>query len=220
MVRGGYAIFHDSSWNQGAQGLWQNPPYYAEVASEHVRRHACRRAFRYTFDFPARIRPISRARSSSQNTDFKQGRIQQFNVNVEQQIPGQIVLTAGYAGSRASHILVFGNNINVGSPSACGTVTGYTLGCGPDGAAFGVPYPAFPYSDDRHIYDIGQAHYNSLQIKAETKSARYGIYGLIGYTYSRSYDTGFRTGWEASSAPLTSLFRIGKTWIGDFRRSI
>ena len=30
VIRGGYAIFHDSSWNQGAQGLWQNPPYYAE----------------------------------------------------------------------------------------------------------------------------------------------------------------------------------------------
>ena len=32
-IRGGYAIFHDSSWNQGAQGLWQNPPYYAESDS-------------------------------------------------------------------------------------------------------------------------------------------------------------------------------------------
>ena len=31
LVRGGYAIFHDSAWSQGAQGLWQNPPYYAEV---------------------------------------------------------------------------------------------------------------------------------------------------------------------------------------------
>ena len=38
------------------------------------------------------------------------------------------------------------------------------------------------------------AHYNSLQIKAETKSARYGIYALIGYTYSRAYDTGFTDG--------------------------
>ena len=33
VVRGGYAIYHDSSWNQGAQGLWQNPPYYAESDS-------------------------------------------------------------------------------------------------------------------------------------------------------------------------------------------
>ncbi len=29
-IRAGYSIFHDSSWNQGAQGLWQNPPFYAE----------------------------------------------------------------------------------------------------------------------------------------------------------------------------------------------
>ena len=41
---------------------------------------------------------------------------------------------------------VDGNNINVGSPSACGTVKGYTLGCGPGGASFGVPYTAFPFS--------------------------------------------------------------------------
>src|SRR5713226_2027804 len=32
-VRAGYAIYHDSSWSQGAQGLWQNPPYYAESDS-------------------------------------------------------------------------------------------------------------------------------------------------------------------------------------------
>src|ERR1039458_10565821 len=52
----------------------------------------------------------------SQNTNFKQGRVQQFNVNVEHQLPGHVVLTAGYAGSRASHILVDGNNLNLGSP--------------------------------------------------------------------------------------------------------
>ena len=30
-LRAGYAIFHDSSWNQGAQGLWENPPFFAET---------------------------------------------------------------------------------------------------------------------------------------------------------------------------------------------
>src|SRR5208283_166301 len=30
VVRAGYAIFHDSAWSQGAQGLWQNPPFAAE----------------------------------------------------------------------------------------------------------------------------------------------------------------------------------------------
>jgi hypothetical protein len=189
VVRGGYAIFHDSSWNQGDQGLWQNPPFYGESfeaggnMSQGFVTYATPPA---PADFGGTI--------LSQDRNFKQGRIQQFNVNVEQQIPGQIVLTMGYAGSRDSHILEYGNNINVGSPSACGTVSGYTLGCGPNGAAFGVPYTAFPFSDIQAIFDAGRAHYNSLQIKAETKSARYGIYALVGYTYSRSYDTGFSDG--------------------------
>ncbi len=130
----------------------------------------------------------------AQDLDFKLGRVQQFNVNVEQQLPGHIVLTAGYAGSRSDHILIDGNNMNVSSPTACGTVAGYTLGCGPNGSAFGVPYTAFPFSTISNISDIGKAHYNSLQIKAETKSDQYGVYALIGYTYARAYDNGFTDG--------------------------
>jgi hypothetical protein len=73
-------------------------------------------------------------------------------------------------------------------------VSGYTLGCGPGGSAFGVPYPQFPFSTIANIFDQGRAHYNSLQIKAETKSAKYGLYALIGYTYSRAHDNGFTDG--------------------------
>jgi Carboxypeptidase regulatory-like domain len=189
VVRGGYGINHDSSWNMGAQGLWQNPPYYAESfagGSNMSQGFVTYSAPPNPADFEGTI--------LAQDRDFKQGRIQQFNVNLEQEIPGQIVLTAGYAGSRASHILVFGNNINVNSPGACGTVSGYTAGCGPNGATFGVPYQAFPYSEIDSIYDAGMARYNSLQLKAETKSVRHGIYALIGYTYARAMDTGFSDG--------------------------
>ena len=211
VVRGGYAIFHDSSWSQGAQGLWENPPYFAESDSFTFggactfATAACATTYGLTPSansasngFPIFTSPPNPADFSgtiqSQNTNFKQGRVQQFNFNFEQQIPGDVVLTAGYAGSRSSHILIDGNNLNVGSPSACGTVPGYTLGCGPGGSAFGVPYTEFPYSTIANISDLGRAHYNSVQIKAETKSARYGIYALLGYTYSRSYDNGFSDG--------------------------
>ncbi len=30
VLRVGFGIYHDSSWNQGAQGLWQNPPNLGE----------------------------------------------------------------------------------------------------------------------------------------------------------------------------------------------
>jgi hypothetical protein len=130
----------------------------------------------------------------AQNTNFKLGMVQQFNVTVEHELPGQVVLTVGYVGSRTSHILVDGNNINITSPSACGTA-GYTLGCGPNGAKFVSPFlNAFPFSTISANEDVGRAHYNGLQVKAETKSARHGLYALIGYTYSRTYDTGFADG--------------------------
>jgi hypothetical protein len=215
VLRGGYAIFHDSSWNQGAQGLWQNPPYYYE-SDAFAFGGGCPFANSYCATVPANpLSPTGISLSAgfpvvtssqpladftgtilSQDPNFKQGRVQQFNVNIEHQLPGQILITAGYAGSRASHILVDGNNLNVGSPSACGgVVSGYTLGCGPGGSAFGVPVGGnFAYSTISNISDIGIAHYNSLQIKAETKSARHGLYALIGYTYSRNYDTGYTDG--------------------------
>ncbi len=209
-IRGGYAIFHDSSWNQGSQGLWQNPPYYAE-SDGFAFGGACTFVTAYcstvnglspsaisaSSGFPIFTTPPSLAAFTgtilSQNTNFKQGRVQQFNINWEQQVPGQILITAGYAGSRSSHILIDGNNLNVTTPNACGVVAGYKEGCGLNGTAIGLPYPAFPFSDIENITDQGRANYNSVQIKAETKSS-HGFYALVGYTYSRAYDNGFSDG--------------------------
>jgi len=127
----------------------------------------------------------------SQNLDFKQGRVQQFNLNIEHQLPGNVVLTVGYAGSRSSHILVDGLNLNINSPAACpGGATpqpGYTLGCG-------YTPPTSPFGVISNNNDVGAARYDSFQAKAETKSARHGLYALIGYTYSRTFDSGFADG--------------------------
>ncbi len=209
-IRAGYAIYHDSAWSQGAQGLWQNPPYYAEIDN-----------FNY---FPGNPCPFGNATSAtpqncglqlsllqsnlqpitsppdpasftgtiqSQNLNFKQGMVQQFNLNVERQLPGEVVLTVGYAGSRSTHILVDGLNENLGSPAACGVVPGYTLGCGPGGTAFTAPYGMFTNVANNN--DVGRARYDSLQVKAE-KSARNGLYALLSYTYSRTFDSGFPDG--------------------------
>jgi Carboxypeptidase regulatory-like domain len=209
-IRAGYAIFHDSAWSQGAQGTWQNPPYYAEVdnfdyfpggpcpfnnaASAAPLNCGLQLAF-----LQPNLQPILTAPNpdsftgtiQSQNLNFKQGMVQQFNLNVEHQLPGEVVLTAGYAGSRSTHILVDGLNENLGSPTACGVVSGYTLGCGPGGTAFAAPYGPFTAVDNNT--DNGRARYDSLQVKAE-KNARNGLYALLSYTYSRTFDSGFPDG--------------------------
>ena len=217
VLRAGYAIFHDSSWNQGAQGLWQNPPFYAESdafafgGACTFAKSACAAQFGLA---PSALSladgfPIFNSQPDpnsftgtilAQNQNFKPGIVQQFNVNIEHQIPGDIVLTVGYAGSRSAHILIDGNNLNVQTPNACGSVTGYTLGCGSGGTFVQAPYfgTPFQFSTINNITDQGVAHYNSLQIKAETKNPRNGLYALVSYTYSRAYDNGYADGLGSS----------------------
>jgi hypothetical protein len=203
-LRAGYAIYHDSSWSQGAQGLWMNPPYLAEsdnfsglapfqslgTVTCGFLSQGCGAGAAFLPIITPPLNPDTfEGTRLWQNQNFKQGIVQQFNFNVEHQLPGQVVLTAGYAGSRSHHILVSGLNVNVGSPSACGTVAGYTLGCGTGGSAFAAPDGAFTIVGN--FNDAGNATYDGLQIKAETKSARHGLYALVGYTYSHTYDSGF-----------------------------
>jgi Carboxypeptidase regulatory-like domain len=219
-VRAGYAIFHDSAWSMGAQGLWQNPPFFAESDGLGFAQQGgvpgfsgCPFATSYcatvlgsspsgfgsfaiSQGFPIETSTaIPTAFSGTfftQPRDFHLGMVQQFNANVERQVPGNIVLTVGYAGSRGRHILVAGNDLNTGSPSACGTVSGYTIGCLPSGAPFVPPYGV---GNKLLIFgDLGKTSYNSLQIKAETKNTRHGLYALVAYTYSHTYDNGLSDG--------------------------
>src|SRR5450759_4734131 len=85
VIRGGYAIFHDSSWNQGAQGLWQNPPYLAESDNfnglcplQSIGTPGCgiQTAFLPAIIAPE-TPPIFPGALQSQNLNFKQGRVQQ-----------------------------------------------------------------------------------------------------------------------------------------------
>jgi hypothetical protein len=208
VLRAGYAFYHDSAWSQGAQGLWQNPPFLGE--SDAFASAGCAFATSYCatvlgkspsgISLSSGFLPITSPPTAStftgsfytQPTDFKLGRVQQYNVNIEHQLVGNLVLTAGYAGSRGSHILVAGNNLNTASPSACGTVASYTIGCLSGGAPYVPPYGTF---DTISLFgDVGKANYDSLQIKAETKTSKYGLYALFAYTYSHTYDNGLSDG--------------------------
>jgi hypothetical protein len=239
VVRAGYAIYHDGAWSQGAQGLWQNPPFFAEGDNFGLAENSgitfgpnspvgCPSTTSFcngsifnvtgvttTQGFPPFSTPPSLASFTGtlffQPTNFRHGIVQQYNVNVQRQIPGNIVLTVGYAGSHGDDILVAGNNLNTNSPlntngigpTNCG-VSGYTLGCNANGTPFvstiGVGNAVLEFGD------LGKTSYNSLQIKAETKTSRYGLYGLIAYTYSHTYDNGLSDGLGSLlSAPFFPL---------------
>ena len=54
--------------------------------------------------------------------------------------------------------------------------------------------------------DVGKTNYDSLQVKAETKTPKYGLYALFAYTYSHTYDNGLSDGLGSElSAPFFPL---------------
>ena len=220
VLRGGFSIFHDGAWSQGANGLWQNPPFLGE--SDAFASAGCAFATSYcattlggtpsaislSSGFQAITTPPTPGNFTgsfyTQPTDFKLGRVYQYNGNVEREVFGSVVLTAGYAGSHGSHILVIGNSLNASSPTACGTVSGYTLGCNSDGSPYVPPYSTF---DSIFLFgDVGHTTYNSLQVKAETRTSKNGLYALIAYTYSHTNDNGLSDGLGSLlSAPFFPL---------------
>jgi len=224
VLRLGFGIYHDSAWNVGTQGLWQNPPNLGESDAFNF-YVACPSASSYCASHgqtPTSVSPYLSSGFQSlptpQNvasfqgsfnyepTDTQPGRVHQYNVNVERQLPGNVVLTAGYAGSVGGHLLVYGNDLNTDSPSACGTVLGYTIGCLPGGAPYYYPYNPPNYNAIFFFGGAGKTHYNSAQLKAETKTPKYGLYALVAYTYSRTFDNGLSDGLgSVLSAPYYPL---------------
>src|SRR5208337_3392518 len=127
VFRAGYGIFHDSAWSMGAQGLWQNPPFYAE--SDRFTGAGCAFATSYCAtalgQTPSGISLSEGFQAFSAPPDLS---------TFTGALPAQVVLTAGYAGARGHHLLIYGNDLNTGSPSACVAGGSYTIGCLPGGA--------------------------------------------------------------------------------------
>ena len=235
-IRGGYAVFHDSSLESGAQGLWQNPPYYAESdsfaftggctfatsacatsmgkppeLSAHPADFLCSRRRRTPASFTGTIQ--------SQNLNFKQGRVQQFNINMEHQLPGQIV---SQQAMPALVVLTFSSMAIISTCLHLRPVERYQairLAVDRTGSlsAFLTPSSRFPPSLTQRIR--AGAHYNSLQIKAETKSSHTASMHFWVIPMRELMTTASRTVWEAVSAPRIIHFLTGKSSIGGFRRS-
>jgi hypothetical protein len=106
VLRAGYALYHDSAWSQGAQGLWQNPPFLGESDNSRRRLRLCNLVLRLHGGSrrPLELQSLQRISTSShaahrvylsgfvhyEPTNFKLGRVQQYNVNVERQLPATL----------------------------------------------------------------------------------------------------------------------------------
>ena len=174
-IRAGYAILHDAGWNLGAQGLDLNPPFYGTFAFQ---ADDINPVTTLSAGFPVPTPPdVNNLTGNvySQNTNFHPGIIQQFNLNIQRELPTGTILTVGYAGSRGTHLQTSGFPLNTATPS---------LQVDPANLR---PYPNL--NAITGFLDRGLSRYDSLQVKAE-RAYNNGVYILLAYTYSKGFDNG------------------------------
>lgn len=180
VVRAGYGIFYDVGVVGGAQGLYQNPPDDDEIqyTSDDLNT-----AVKMDNGFPIVTSPPPlssfNGNVTEQQLDTKQGRIQQWNLNVQREFPGAVVVTATYAGTRGEHIEDKGLDTNTATPGP---------GVDPPSRR---PFPQFGLFDS--MLSIGTLRYDAFLLRGE-KQANHGLYFLASYTYSKAFTNGLSQG--------------------------
>jgi hypothetical protein len=176
VIRGGYGIFHDVGAQGGTTGPYENPPYA--------------NAYGFTSDnitpvrtlatgFPDNNQPVSPAVYTGDwhaiDPHFKLGVIQQWNFNIQQQLPGSTVFTVAYAGTHGTNLMEKNFNFNSAPPNPANNPRALR------------PFPQ--YNNILITDSHGWLKYESLQVKVERRAAR-SLYLLAAYTYSKAVTNG------------------------------
>jgi hypothetical protein len=202
VLRGGYGLFYDmfavafftantGFANGGALGVGNNPGGEQPVFSLTQRRQTVANTVPI---FGATPVPPYGAFAVSQ--DLKLPYVENFNVNVEQQLGPTTIAQVGYVGTRG-HRLALMRDINAPTPSPAGLSQARR--------PFATRYPELGAINQ--LESIGRSEYNSLQMSL-IQSAFHGLSGRLNYTFSKAMDNGSEA---RNTLPLDSL-NIDADW--------
>ena len=107
---------------------------------------------------------------TSQDWRLHTGVYDEWNVNLQYQLPGTILITPAYVGSKGTHLQSLIDRNQIPMPSATFDQNAR-------------PYPQ--YGGFTSIVNRGNSTYHAFQLKAE-KKASHGLYFLSAYTFSKS----------------------------------
>ena len=183
VVRAGYGLFYDmfavafftantGFANGGALGVGNNPGGETPVFSLTQRRLTVANNVPI---FGTTPQPPYGAFAVSQ--DLKLPYVENFNVNVEQQLGPHTIAQVGYVGTRG-HRLALMRDINAATPGA-------TLSQAR--RPYATLYPDLAAINQ--LESIGRSEYNSLQMSL-IQSSWHGVSGRLNYTLSHAMDNG------------------------------
>jgi hypothetical protein len=113
--------------------------------------------------------------------DNKISNVQQFNVQLQQELASNMALSVGYVGTRGRNLILY-YNLNGTALSAATAIP-----CPISGRSLGSCYPGISSVNLRD--DNGKSQYDSLQIQLERRFSK-GWQYIASYTFSKTKDNG------------------------------
>jgi len=105
----------------------------------------------------------------------------QWNLNLEYQLPGQILITPGYVGTKGTHLQVLRDLNQIPTPSGTYVATNAPY-CDPIGP---IANQICKFGTFTSIENRGNSTYHAFQLKAE-KRASNGLYFLSAFTFGKA----------------------------------
>jgi hypothetical protein len=193
-VKGGFALLYDLANIGGVFGLagLGTPPY----ATSYVLTPTSGGPATLTLPFPvpASTGNLQGTAPTSIDRNYNSPHMYDYNLAIERQLPGDMILNVAYAGSRGlnlwqpvSEANPFCPTSNVSVPRGCTGITTVVAGATPVWANAKAPRLNPFFSNFSLFGTAGLSLYNALQINL-TKHVGHGLQFQAAYTYSKLLD--------------------------------
>ena len=195
LVRGGYGIYYSRPTGQTFFQSVFGPPFSSSDFSVGPTNAAA--TFQTPFPqpfptsesfpfFPA-YSPSTAITVSTVSPDFRPALIQQFGLNVQDELVPNLLLEVGYVGTRGTHLMrdrLLNQALNASPSNPIRGQTNNTL----TNISRRVPVPGMSAQSLLVVESAGNSWYNGLEASL-TKQYSRGLQFLASYTFSKSLDT-------------------------------
>ncbi|HWQ34889.1 MAG TPA: TonB-dependent receptor [Blastocatellia bacterium] len=191
VVRAGYGRFYMSFERAGSEDqLALNLPFLVNnvvsvsSTSQTANNMRLNTGFNLSLDPNAILNDVNKVvlvRLRAVNPDSVDGTIDQWNLGVQRELPGSVVVTLDYVGTKGTHLSTL-RNLNQPFFNSNGTVTNVLVN--------GTPTPLLPYPNLGPIEfreNNGNSMYHGGELTVEKRFSR-GLSFRTAYTFSKSID--------------------------------
>jgi len=203
-VRAGYGWFYNTNFLWEAQGIRGNWPFAISETKTNLNTTTIDSPLKTTFAPYVATGPNTIVPPDAQHIADRNRRVsynQQWNLHLQREVAGSLIVEAGYVGTRGSKASTF-SNANTAPP-------------GP-----GPVQPRRPFTNlgaTSLMTDNASSIYHGLQLKAEKRFSQ-GLAFLGSYTWSKNINSG-GDGFHLSSAPQDPNCQECDRALSDYQRT-